>query len=73
MSSVELVKSLRHFLTQKALKSHCGKYKTFRGHENLDMAEETEKQVVWPPGAADTVCPARVQESNFTGLYSWPC
>jgi len=27
------------------------------------------KQVLWPPGAADTVCP-RVQESNFRGLYA---
>jgi len=34
--------------------------------------KENCKQVVWPPSAADTVCPACVQEPNFTGLYSWP-
>ena len=30
---------------------------------------------MWPPGSADTVCPARVQRCNyplFTPLYSWP-
>jgi len=31
------------------------------------------QQVVWPPtGAADTVCPASVQNPTSQGLYSWP-
>ena len=38
----------------------------------LNRVQAKSKHVVWPPGVADRVCPARVQEPNFTGRYSWP-